>query len=353
MRIIITGNLGYIGPVVANHFRRAFPEAWLAGLDTGFFANCLTTPLVCPEAVLDCQYFHDVRKVPSEVFTGVDAVVQLAAISNDPMGKTFESVTMEVNHEASLALARKARAAGVKRFVFASSCSVYGFAEDGARDESSNLDPLTAYARSKVATEEGLRSLAGADFQVTCLRFATACGWSPRLRLDLVLNDFVASALASKRIEILSDGTPWRPLIDVQDMARAIEWAVTRNRDVGGDYVVVNAGSNRWNYQVKDLAEAVRQSLPGTQVSVNAHAQPDKRSYRVDFSLFERLAPRHQPKHELATTIQELKAGLGAMNFADPDFRNSRFIRLKALAALKSAGYLDDDLFWKKPAAKL
>jgi nucleoside-diphosphate-sugar epimerase len=346
MKLLITGNLGYIGPVVARHFRRVFPDACLIGLDSGFFAGCLTESSGFPETALDCQYFADVRRVPPEVFNEVDAVVHLAAISNDPMGKAFESVTLEVNHGASLAVARQARAAGVKWFVFASSCSVYGFAENDARTETSSLNPLTAYARSKVAAEEGLRALAGPHFCVTCLRFATACGWSPRLRLDLVLNDFVASAIASKRIDILSDGTPWRPLIDVHDMARAIEWAATRHRDAGGDYVVVNAGSNRWNCQVKDLAEAVRQSLPGTRVSLNAHAQPDKRSYRVDFSLFERLAPRHQPKHEVATSIQELKAGLEAINFADADFRNSRLIRLKTLMALKSSGRLDENLSW-------
>lgn len=347
MKILITGNLGYVGPVVARHFRHALPEAILTGVDTGFFAGCLTESNVFPETILQEQFFCDVRHVPTEVLKGVDAVVHLAAISNDPMGKAFENVTMEVNHAASVAMAEKARKAGVKAFVFASSCSVYGLAEDGARTEAASLNPLTAYARSKAATERDLKALANDKFKVTCLRFATACGWSPRLRLDLVLNDFVASAIATRRIDILSDGTPWRPMINVKDMARAIEWAVTRIPGDGGDYVVCNAGSNEWNYQVKDLALAVQRIIPGVGVSINKDAQPDKRSYRVDFSLFKRLAPAHQPIHGLEDTIHKLKAGLEAFGFSDPDFRNSRLIRLKVLDALKSNGHLDDQLFWR------
>ena len=347
MKILITGNLGYIGPVVGRHLRQALPGVTLVGLDTGFFTNCLTTPIVSPEHPLNAQFYGDVRKAPDEVFKGVDAVIHLAAISNDPMGKTFENVTMDVNAGASLEIARKAKAAGARAFAFASSCSVYGFAEDGARSESSSLNPLTAYARSKVATEEGLQALAGPDFQVTCLRFATACGFSPRLRLDLVLNDFVASALVHKRIDILSDGTPWRPLINVSDMARALEWAATRPRANGGDYLVVNAGSSRWNYQVKELALAVQRVIPEAQVSVNPNAQPDKRSYRVDFSQFAGLAPQHQPVRELEESIREIKNGLESVGFADPDFRNSRLIRLKTLSLLKSGGYVTDDLYWQ------
>lgn len=350
MKILITGNLGYIGPVVARHLRVKLPEAWLGGLDTGFFANCLTTPLATPERFLDCQFLDDVRQVSPEIFQGVDAVIHLAAISNDPMGKAFEDVTMEVNGTASIDLARKAKAAGVKTFAFASSCSVYGFAEDGARMEESGLNPLTAYARSKVAAEVGLRELAGPDFRVTCLRFATACGFSPRLRLDLVLNDFVASALAVQRIDILSDGSPWRPLINVSDMARAFEWAITRSNSAGGDYLIVNVGSNRWNYRVRDLAEATQRVLPNVEVRINPDAQPDKRSYRVDFALFEKLAPQHQPVRELEESIREIQAGLTRVGFSDPDFRNSPLIRLKVLCALKEEGMLDENLTWLRPS---
>jgi nucleoside-diphosphate-sugar epimerase len=347
MRILITGNLGYIGPNVVRQLRETRPEAELIGYDTAYFATALTSVGPFPERELNAQYFGDVRAVPDSVFTGVDAVVHLAAISNDPMGKAFEDVTMEVNHRASVAIAQKAKSAGAKAFVFASSCSVYGFAENGARTESSDLNPLTAYARSKVATENDLKNLAGKDYTITSLRFSTACGMSPRLRLDLVLNDFVASAVAQKKINILSDGTPWRPLINTKDMARAMDWAISRKTANGGEFLIVNVGNDEWNYQVKDLALAVQRAMPGVEVSINKDAAPDKRSYKVDFALFRQLAPQHQPIHDLAATVLELKSGLEAIGFADSNFRESRLIRLKMLNNLKTAGYVGDDLYWK------
>jgi nucleoside-diphosphate-sugar epimerase len=215
------------------------------------------------------------------------------------------------------------------------------------------VKPLTAYARSKYRAERGLAELASHDFVVTCLRFATACGISPRLRLDLVLNDFVAGALARREVRILSDGTPWRPLIHVDDMARAIEWASARDADNGGSFVAVNAGSDQWNFQVRDLAQAVAHAIPGTNVSINPHAQPDKRSYRVCFELFRRLAPRHQPLVALVEAIDGLREGLAAAGGAAPDFPASRFIRLKTLTTLRESGRLAADLRWRRavPAA--
>jgi nucleoside-diphosphate-sugar epimerase len=341
MRILITGNMGYVGPNVVHQLRQTRPEAQLIGYDTAYFASALTSLEPLPERELNAQYFGDVRAMPASLFTGVDAVIHLAAISNDPMGKAFEEVTMEVNHKASVAIAHKAKKAGAKAFVFASSCSVYGFAEDGG------LNPLTAYARSKVATENDLKNLADSHYTISCLRFSTACGMSPRLRLDLVLNDFVASALALKTINILSDGSPWRPLIDTKDMARAMDWAISRPSANGGEFLIVNVGSGPWNYQVKDLALAVQRAMPGVEVSINKDAAPDKRSYKVDFSLFRKLAPEHQPVHDLADTVRELKAGLEAIGFADAHFRESRLIRLKILNNLKNAGKVGDDLYWK------
>lgn len=346
MRILITGNLGYVGPVVTRHLRQVWPQAELLGFDTGYFAHCLTGVGALPEARLNAQHFGDLRRFPTSLLEGVDAVVNLAAISNDPMGNQFEAVTAAINHQSGVALASAAKRAGVKSFVFASSCSVYGFASDGARSELSAVDPLTAYARSKVATEKDLAELAAPDFRVTCLRFATACGWSERLRLDLVLNDFVASAIAAKKITILSDGTPWRPLIHVDDMARAIEWAVQRKTENGGPSLVVNAGSDGWNYQVKDLATAVAAAFTGVDVSVNTAAAPDRRSYRVDFGLFRSLAPSHQPVVSLIEAISGLKSGLERMGFTDPDFRQSPLIRLHTLRAHLTAGRLDEQLQW-------
>jgi nucleoside-diphosphate-sugar epimerase len=347
MKILITGNLGYIGPNVVRQLRQTHPAAELIGYDTAYFASALTSIEPLPEHELNAQYFGDVRAIPQSLFTGVDAVIHLAAISNDPMGNAFEEVTMQVNHLASVAIAQKAKKAGAKAFVFASSCSVYGFAEDDARTETSSLNPLTAYARSKVATENDLKYLADKNFTISCLRFSTACGISPRLRLDLVLNDFVASALALKRINILSDGSPWRPLIDTKDMARAMDWAICRETANGGEFLIVNVGADTWNYQVKELALAVQRATPGVEVSINKDAAPDKRSYKVDFSLFRKLAPQHQPIHDLTATIRELKSGLEAIAFADVNFRESRLIRLKMLNNLKTGGYIGDDLYWK------
>ncbi|KAA2244403.1 NAD-dependent epimerase/dehydratase family protein [Salinarimonas soli] len=352
MRILITGNMGYVGPGVVAQLRRSYPDAHLVGLDHGWFAHCLTSRAVLPETVLDEQRFGDVRKVTRADLEGFDAVVHLAAVSNDPMGNKFAAVTDAINHRASVHLARVASAAGVKRFVFASSCSIYGFAADGQpRTEKDPVAPLTAYARSKIATEEGLAGL-NSDLEITCLRFATACGFSPRLRLDLVLNDFVAGALTSGEISVLSDGTPWRPLIHVRDMARAIDWAIQRGSTVSDRFLTVNAGSKQWNYQVRELADAVGKVLPGVKVSVNPNAPPDKRSYKVDFSLFERLAPNHQPQETLEGSVAELIDGLRSIGFADPDYRQSHLIRLKVLEGLMESGALTDDLTWRHAAQR-
>jgi nucleoside-diphosphate-sugar epimerase len=348
MRVLITGNMGYVGPVLASHLRVSHPEITLAGFDTGYFAHCLTAAGGLPERVLQQQVFGDIRRLPPDLLQGVDAVVHLAGISNDPIGTRYSDATNQINHEASLALARQAKAAGAGVFVFASSCSMYGAADESPRVESDPLNPLTAYARSKVRTEEGLVPLADDGFSVTSLRFSTACGMSPRLRLDLVLNDFVAGAVAENRITILSDGKPWRPLIDVQDMARAVDWALHRRVDQGGPYVAVNVGSQGRNYQVLELAEAVAAEIPGTEVSVNPDAEPDERSYKVDFSRFQELAPGHQPRVSLEESIRNLKQGLLSMRFQDRRFRESHLMRLKVLDSLVSQGLLDTALYWTR-----
>jgi nucleoside-diphosphate-sugar epimerase len=348
MKILITGNTGYIGPSVLFRLRKFYPQATLIGLDKGYFAHCLTNSDILPECRADVQYFADVRRLRPEMLHGVDAIVHLAAISNDPMGKTFEEVTYDINFRASVELARQAKAAGVRSFVFASSCSVYGLADDTPRTETSPLNPLTAYAKSKIRTETELETLADKNFIVTCLRFATACGMSDRLRLDLVVNDFVACAVSSKNITILSDGTPWRPLIHIRDMAAAFEWAIGRDVSAGA-FLAVNAGSDEWNYQVKELADAVAKIVPGVSVSINTTAPQDSRSYRVDFALYRKLAAKHQPQVDLLSTIRELKTGLESMGFSDPNFRNSRYMRLEVLKGLRQKGLLDDKLEWMQP----
>ena len=293
------------------------------------------------------QYFGDVREFPAELLKGVDAVVHLAAISNDPMGNRFETATDAINHRASVRIAELARNHGVQNFVYASSCSIYGAAEGAPRKETDVLQPLTAYARSKVSTEDALAEVDLGEMVVTALRFSTACGMSQRLRLDLVLNDFVACALTAREISVLSDGSPWRPLIDVKDMSRAVEWAIDRKAENGGQFVRVNVGSDAWTYQVKDLARAVADLIPGTKISINNAAPPDKRSYRVDFTLYRELAPMHQPQVALEQTILELKAGLEGMNFSDAAFRQSQFMRLKVLENYMRDAQIDESLRWK------
>jgi nucleoside-diphosphate-sugar epimerase len=346
MRILITGNLGYVGPIVVGHLRNRFPGASLIGYDNGYFAHCHAGSNDAAELRPDRQIFGDVREFPPDLLEGVDAIVHLAAISNDPMSQRFEDVTGEINCGATIAIAAAASRAGVKSFVFASSCGVYGAANGAARRETDDVEPLTAYARSKIEAERHLHRAKFPEMTLTCLRFATACGMSPRLRLDLVLNDFVACALANGRITVLSDGTPWRPLIDVEDMARAIEWALARTPSSGGTCLTVNVGCDDQNYRIKELAETVAATIPGTIVTINSEAPADRRSYRVDFSLFQALAPEFAPRVSLVESVANLRKGLTAMGFADTRFRNSERVRLKALEAHLAAGRLKPDLRW-------
>lgn len=351
MKIIIVGNLGYIGPCVTHRFRTNFPHAELIGYDIGYYAQSLSTSEYLPEVELDRQIFGDIRKFPEALLDGVDGVVNLAAISNDPMGNEYENVTMEVNYRAAVRLAELCKRKQVRNYVYASSCSIYGSASGFPKRENDTLNPLTAYARSKVAAERELEPLADDDFSVTCLRFATACGFSNRLRLDLVLNDFTAGALVNHLIDILSDGSPWRPMINTKDMARAIEWGVQRHHESGRPFLAVNTGSNEWNNQIRPLAEAVACQIPNTAVSLNKEALADKRSYQVNFDLYKQLAPNHQPEWNLKDTIRELKEGLETLNFHDVNFRQSSFVRLYALTRLREKGLLNHDLEWTRLAS--
>ena len=237
MKILVIGNMGYVGPAVVRELSLKHPDAVLHGYDNAYFAHCLTGADSFPERYLARQYLGDVRHLPEGMLEGYTAVVQLAAISNDPMGSRFAEVTREVNQEASIRIARQAAREGVRQFVFASSCSVYGVASGEPRKETDPLSPMTAYAMSKIGTEEALADLPG-DMVITNLRFATACGMSARLRLDLVLNDFVACALSQRKITVLSDGTPWRPIVHVEDISRAFiagleNTSSSRDRELG------------------------------------------------------------------------------------------------------------------------
>jgi nucleoside-diphosphate-sugar epimerase len=345
MKILIIGNEGYIGPHIVDRIKKNNIQSYIAGFDIGYFTHTITANTF-PERKIDVQYRGDVRRFPEGLLEGFDAVVYLAAISNDPMGNEFEKVTYDVNYHSAVTIAKAAKKAGVHHFIYASSCSVYGSVDEKPRKEDSKLDPLTAYAKSKVLTEEELEPIASNNFIITCLRFATACGFSPRVRLDLVLNDFVASALSVKSIEILSDGTPWRPLIHVQDMAKAIDWAIIRENDNSNNFLVVNTGSNYWNYQIKDLALAVKEQFKNINLSINENALPDKRSYQVDFSLFNELAPQYVPTFDLEATVKDLRLGMEDFGFNDSKFRESHLIRLNVLREHLRHKRLNKNLEW-------
>jgi nucleoside-diphosphate-sugar epimerase len=345
MKIFITGNLGYVGATLCQYLRSKYPNAFLAGYDLGYFQHCLTTEVSSPEHILNAQFYGDVRNFNENLLEGFDHVIHLAAISNDPIGNKFEQVTMDVNYESTVRIAEMASRHKVKSFVFASSCSVYGAGGDDVKTERASVDPLTAYARSKVMAEKGLSKIKG-DTIITCLRFATACGMSDRLRLDLVLNDFVASALTTGSINILSDGTPWRPLINVNDMANAIDWAISRKEQEGGKFLICNAGSNDWNYTVHELAQHVKEQFNDIEVTVNPTAPPDKRSYKVNFDLFLSYANGHSPSYDIDKTISGIKTGLNGIGFHDKDFRKSKLIRLNELSRFLATGRLDLNLNW-------
>lgn len=329
MRILITGNLGYVGPVVVEHLAAVRPEARLSGLDTGWTAHAVVTAAPLPELALAEQRFGDVRDLRAAGLEGFDAIVHLAAISNDPMSRRWEALTRAINLGGTASLAAEARRAGVRRFVLASSCSVYGPGEDGWLTEESPTAPLTPYAESKLAAEQALADLAGPGFTVTAFRFATAYGHSPRLRLDLVLNDFTAAAVRTGRIELNSDGQAWRPLIHVRDMARLIDWALSREGSGSNAFAIYNGGSSAHNWRVRELAQVVRDSLgANVEVRLAEGAGPDQRSYRVSFGKIEREAPEYLPREQPHNAVREMAAALAAIQPYD----RARFVRLETVA---------------------
>ena len=333
LSVLVVGSRGYIGPVVCSSLREA--GAQVLEVDAGWFSPVESTPT---------SRLADIRSVALDDFDVVpDAIIFLAAVSNDPMGLHHEEATFSVNVDAAVQIAEQAKELGVAKFIYASSCSIYGKAGDRAVREDDPLEPLTAYARSKVDAENALHALAAESFQVFCLRLATACGSSPNIRLDLVLNDFVASALHEKRIELLSDGTPWRPLINVEDIARAFVWAAYS--DLSHDFLAVNVGSEAFTYRIRDLAESVAQLVPGTEVAVSSSPSTDNRSYTVDFSLFRELAPSAQPQFDLRSTVEQLSAQIASLDVGADGFRsNPTFIRLLGLAQLLRDGQYDNVL---------
>lgn len=337
MRLLITGTSGYIGSVLAPMALAAGHE--VIGLDAGFFREQLfgDPPIQASELEID------VRDVQRDHLEDVDAVLHLAALSNDPLGDIDPELTLEINHRATVRLARLAKQAGVRRFVFSSSCSTYGAAGDDFLSEQAEFHPVTAYGLSKVLAERDLMALADDSFSPTFLRNATAYGVSPRLRLDLVLNDFVASAARQGRIVIKSDGTPWRPLVHVEDICRAFLAVLEAPREAVHNQAF-NVGQTQENYRVRELAECVRQAFPDCAIELAAGGGPDKRCYRVDCSKIQRAVPGFEPRWTVAAGVRQLKKAFeehGAPSSAPGD---GRYWRLPTLKRLLSEGKVDGDL---------
>jgi nucleoside-diphosphate-sugar epimerase len=340
MRVLITGHDGYIGSVLTPLVRDAGHD--VAGLDTCLFEGCS----LGPEPTGADGLRLDVRDVVVDDLCGFDAIIHLAAISNDPLGHLDPARTYEINHLASVRLGRLAKQAGVQRFVFASSCSLYGAASpDDLLTESAPFSPVTPYGESKVLAERDLSKLADDHFSPVFLRNATVYGYSPRLRLDLVVNDLVASAFATGEVLIKSDGTPWRPLVHVEDVARATLAAVEARRETVHNEAF-NVGTTNENYQVRDIADIVTEVLPESRVMYEEGGGRDPRCYRVDFSKAEDGLPGFKPSWTVLDGVRQLAEAYRSHALTWNDLSSPRFIRLRRIQDLQDAGKLGADLRW-------
>lgn len=334
MNVLVTGNLGYVGTVLTADLQRHGHR--VTGYDAGYFSPCLIDDVTPP----DEQRYGDTRTF-AEDLSGIDAVIHLAALSNDPLGELDAQLTDDINVGGLRRVAEAAKRAGIRRFVFASSCSLYGKSDgDTPLDETGAQNPLTAYGRSKVDGERALAELTDAAFRPISLRFSTAYGWSPRLRLDLVVNNLVASGYANGVIALESDGTPWRPLVHVRDMAQAMRLAIESDVAVTGANPY-NVGAEAENYQIRTIATAVARALGDAPVTIPAaSAGGDQRSYSVDFARVRATFPRFAPAWNLETGIAELvermRGKMDASIFAGP-----RYFRIRRIAELQAAGTID------------
>ena len=341
MKVLLTGHDGYIGSVMAKYLVDRGHD--VTGLDSFLYRDCTFVD----QAISIPAIEKDVRDVQREDLAGFDAIVHLAALCNDPLGDLNPEWTYDINHKASVRLARLAKEAGVRRFVFASSCSMYGAgAGDGLLDEDSELKPLTAYAISKVRTEEDLHALADSGFSPVYMRNATAFGVSPRLRADVVLNNLVCWAYTTGKVRIMSDGTPYRPIVHIEDISQSVAEVLDAAPEKSHD-TAYNIGANDQNYQVRELAEVVERVVPNCSIEYSGQAGPDPRNYRVDFTRFSTAFPGFKPRWNAESGAKELYDACRSVRLTLDEFQGQKFIRLNRLRRLIESEELDASLRWR------
>ncbi len=337
MRVLVTGHNGYIGTVLTPMLSDQGFD--VSGLDSNWFKGCEFGPQ--PDAVPTIE--KDYRDVTAADLRGFDAILHLANLSNDPLGDLNSDLTYEINHRASVQLAEAAREAGVQRFVFSSSCSTYGAAGNDFLDESAEFHPVTPYGESKVWVERDLNALATDEFSPTSLRNATAYGASPRLRLDIVLNNLMGWAVTTGKVVLLSDGSPWRPMVHVEDICRAFIAALQAPRETVHTQAY-NVGQTEHNYRIRELAEVVGE-VSGCEVSIADGASPDKRTYRVDCSKIQRDLD-FQPQWDARSGAQQLFEAYNQYNMNQAAFDGPLYVRLRRLEELIADGQIASDLRW-------
>jgi nucleoside-diphosphate-sugar epimerase len=346
MRVLLTGHKGYIGTVMAPMLAAAGHD--VVGLDSDLYEQC--TFGEAPQEFPSLR--KDLRDVEITDLKGLDAVIHLAGLSNDPLGNLNPDLTYEINHRASVKLAELAKCAGVKRFLFSSSCSTYGAAGDKILNEDAEFNPVTPYGHSKVLVEQDVAKLADEKFSPVFLRNATAYGVSPRLRFDLVLNNLVAWAMTTGRVLIKSDGTPWRPIVHIEDISRAFLAAIEAPREVIHNRAF-NVGRSEENYQIRDLADIVKATVPNCRIEYADGAGPDKRCYRVDFSRVTKALPSFQPQWTARRGAQQLYEAYRRVGLRLEDFEGARYMRIDHIRGLLASGKLDASLRWQASHAAL